>query len=99
MRELLNTPGEAAADLARLPVLRLLYPNPDPNPNPNPKPEPNPNPKPKPKPKPNPKPKPVPNQVLRLLRSTAVQLLRASASTLQPLTLDGCSEQQARRIS
>ena len=81
MRELLNTPGEAAADLARLPVLRLLYPNPDPNPNPNPK------------------PKPVPNQVLRLLRSTAVQLLRASASTLQPLTLDGCSEQQARRIS
>ena len=56
MRALLNTPGEAAAELARLPVLRLL-------------------------------------------RATAAQLLTASASTLQPLTLDGCSEQQARAVA
>ena len=34
-------------------------------------------------------------QVLRLLRATAGQLRGASAAALRPLSLEGCSEQQA----
>ena len=91
-RGLTNAPGEVAATLARLPVLRLglglglgappaaIIPT---------------------------TPitvqltvlltmlPPILLQVLRLLRATAAQLRSASAASLQPLTLEGCSEQQA----
>ena len=37
--------------------------------------------------------------MLRLLRASAAQLRSASPATLQHLTLEGCSEQQARAVA